>query len=64
MMEIKDIKDKVSKLYNEKKEIHISINSQKKKLKMRHVSLMVFITIFLLLNLWLIGIKNLLQFYM
>ena len=33
MMEIKDIKDKVSKLYSEKKKIHISINSQRKKVK-------------------------------
>ena len=33
MMEIKDIKDKVSKLYSEKKEIHISISSQRKKVK-------------------------------
>lgn len=33
MMEIQDIKDKVSKLYSEKKEIHISINSNRKKVK-------------------------------
>ncbi len=33
MMEIKEIKDKVSKLYSEKKEIHISINSKRKKVK-------------------------------
>lgn len=33
MMEIKDIKDKVLKLYNEKKQIHISINIHRKKVK-------------------------------